>query len=41
MSDNSRVRGMGPQVVILLGSAVFPPRSIDTTLTLALTHEIW
>ncbi|HEY3561122.1 MAG TPA: class I SAM-dependent methyltransferase [Kribbella sp.] len=25
----------------MLGSAVFPPRSIDTTLTLALTHEIW
>jgi hypothetical protein len=25
----------------MLGSAVFPPRSIDTTMTLALTHEIW
>lgn len=25
----------------MLGAAVFPPRSIDTTLTLALTHEIW
>ncbi|MEV6411740.1 class I SAM-dependent methyltransferase [Kribbella sp. NPDC051718] len=25
----------------MLGSAVFPARSIDTTLTLALTHEIW
>ncbi len=25
----------------MLGSATFPPRSIDTTLTLALTHEIW
>jgi SAM-dependent methyltransferase len=25
----------------MLGSTVFPPRSIDTTLTLALTHEIW
>ncbi|ADB29631.1 hypothetical protein Kfla_0509 [Kribbella flavida DSM 17836] len=25
----------------MLGSAVFPPRSIDSTLTLALTHEIW
>lgn len=25
----------------MLGSAVFPQRSIDTTLTLALTHEIW
>jgi SAM-dependent methyltransferase len=25
----------------VLGGAVFPPRSIDTTLTFALTHEIW
>ncbi|WP_433164875.1 class I SAM-dependent methyltransferase [Kribbella sp. CA-247076] len=25
----------------MLGSAVFPARSIHTTLTLALTHEIW
>ena len=25
----------------MLGSAVFPPRSIHSTLTLALTHEIW
>lgn len=25
----------------MLGSTVFPPRSIHTTLTLALTHEIW
>jgi SAM-dependent methyltransferase len=25
----------------MLGSATFAPRSIDTTLTLALTHEIW
>ncbi|WP_328989164.1 class I SAM-dependent methyltransferase [Kribbella sp. NBC_01245] len=25
----------------MLGSTVFSPRSIDTTLTLALTHEIW
>lgn len=25
----------------MLGAATFPPRSIDTTLTLALTHEIW
>ncbi|MEV6287236.1 class I SAM-dependent methyltransferase [Kribbella sp. NPDC051770] len=25
----------------MLGAAVFPPRSIDSTLTLALTHEIW
>jgi hypothetical protein len=25
----------------MLGSAVFPARSIDSTLTLALTHEIW
>lgn len=25
----------------MLGSATFPPRSVDTTLTLALTHEIW
>jgi len=25
----------------VLGGAVFPPRSVDTTLTFALTHEIW
>jgi SAM-dependent methyltransferase len=25
----------------VLGGAIFPPRSIDTTLTFALTHEIW
>ncbi|WP_433078058.1 class I SAM-dependent methyltransferase [Dactylosporangium sp. CA-052675] len=25
----------------VLGGAVFPPRSINTTLTFALTHEIW
>lgn len=25
----------------MLGAATFPQRSIDTTLTLALTHEIW
>jgi hypothetical protein len=25
----------------VLGGAVFPPRSIDTTLSFALTHEIW
>ncbi|HEX6870172.1 MAG TPA: class I SAM-dependent methyltransferase [Micromonosporaceae bacterium] len=25
----------------VLGGAVFPPRSIDTTLTFAITHEIW
>ena len=24
----------------VLGGAVFPPRSVDTTLTFALTHEI-
>jgi SAM-dependent methyltransferase len=25
----------------VLGGAVFPPRSVNTTLTFALTHEIW
>jgi SAM-dependent methyltransferase len=25
----------------VLGGAIFPPRSVDTTLTFALTHEIW
>jgi SAM-dependent methyltransferase len=25
----------------VLGGAVFPPRSVDTTLTFSLTHEIW
>ncbi|WP_246002479.1 class I SAM-dependent methyltransferase [Allorhizocola rhizosphaerae] len=25
----------------VLGGAVFPPRSVDTTLSFALTHEIW
>jgi hypothetical protein len=25
----------------VLGGAVLPPRSVDTTLTFALTHEIW
>jgi SAM-dependent methyltransferase len=25
----------------VLGGAVFPPRTVDTTLTFALTHEIW